>query len=183
MGCRVEMSRMGSLGRFRWAEGWDGIPGVLCCCELGVRNCGAAAVGSLCKWCQDYGCEILSDSMVALPACRDKANGGALGAVGWLCCALLLLTVHNVTGHRPARLDDKKRFAVSRVGRPAFTDKFLGQMTCEALQPRRPRWHPLPSPTLMRGPCQHDQRYGIRIRERRCVHTCEKTVGSGSVDV
>ena len=175
LGCRVGMSRMDSLGRFRWAEGWDGIPGVLCCCELGARNCGAAAVGSLCTRVSGV-MIILSDSMVALP--RQGEWRGSEPWVGFAhCCALLLLTVHNVTRHRPARLDDKKRFAVIRVGRPEFTDKFVGQMTCEASQPPRPRRHLLPSPALMRDPGQHHQRYGIRIRERRCMHTCEKTVG------
>ena len=40
---------------------------------------------------------------------------------------------YNLTGHRPALLEAKKRFAVIKDGRPAFTDQLLGQMTCEAL--------------------------------------------------
>jgi hypothetical protein len=37
------------------------------------------------------------------------------------------------TGHRPALLEAKKRFAVIKDGRPLFTNGLLGQMTCEAL--------------------------------------------------
>ncbi len=40
---------------------------------------------------------------------------------------------YNLTGHHPALLEAKKRFAVIKDGLPALTDKFLGQMTCEAL--------------------------------------------------
>jgi hypothetical protein len=37
------------------------------------------------------------------------------------------------TGHRPALLEAKKRFAVIKDGRPLLTNGLLGQMTCEAL--------------------------------------------------
>jgi hypothetical protein len=40
---------------------------------------------------------------------------------------------YNLTGHRPALLEAKKRFAVIKDGKPVFTNEFLGQMTCEAL--------------------------------------------------
>ncbi|KAK3352639.1 hypothetical protein B0T25DRAFT_580523 [Lasiosphaeria hispida] len=40
---------------------------------------------------------------------------------------------YNLTSHRPALLEAKKRFAVINDGEPAFTNEFLGQMTCEAL--------------------------------------------------
>lgn len=40
---------------------------------------------------------------------------------------------YNLTGHCPALLEAKKRFAVIKDGEPAFTNEFLGQMTCEAL--------------------------------------------------
>ena len=40
---------------------------------------------------------------------------------------------YNLTGYYPALLEAKKRFAVIKDGLPALTDKFLGQMTCEAL--------------------------------------------------
>ncbi len=40
---------------------------------------------------------------------------------------------YNLTGHRPALLEAKKRFAVITDGEPELTDEFLGQMTCEAL--------------------------------------------------
>jgi hypothetical protein len=40
---------------------------------------------------------------------------------------------YNLTGHRPALLEAKKRFTVIKDGEPAFTNEFLGQMTCEAL--------------------------------------------------
>jgi hypothetical protein len=40
---------------------------------------------------------------------------------------------YTFTGHRPALLEAKKRFAVITDGKPELTDEFLGQMTCEAL--------------------------------------------------
>lgn len=40
---------------------------------------------------------------------------------------------YNLTGHCPALLEAKKRFAVITDGEPAFTNEFVGQMTCEAL--------------------------------------------------
>ncbi len=41
---------------------------------------------------------------------------------------------YNLTGHRPALLEAKKRFAVIKDGEPAFTNEFLGQMTCKRLR-------------------------------------------------
>ena len=40
---------------------------------------------------------------------------------------------YNLTGHRPALLEAKKRFAVIKEGKPALMNEFLGQTTCEAL--------------------------------------------------
>lgn len=40
---------------------------------------------------------------------------------------------YNLTEHRPALLEAKKRFAVVKDGEPAFTNEFLDQVTCEAL--------------------------------------------------
>jgi hypothetical protein len=40
---------------------------------------------------------------------------------------------YNLTGHRAARLEAKKRLTVIKDGKPALTNEFLGQMTCEAL--------------------------------------------------
>ncbi|KAK3290151.1 uncharacterized protein B0H64DRAFT_453110 [Chaetomium fimeti] len=37
------------------------------------------------------------------------------------------------TGHRPALLEAKKRFAIIKDGQPFLTNELLGQMTCEAL--------------------------------------------------
>ena len=104
--------------------------------------------------------------------CRDKANGGALGAVGWLCSLLCLAVADGAQRHRTPPSPPRRQETVRR--HQGWTAGIYGQSSSASTTTTPSASTALPNSHA--GPCQHHQRYGIRIRERRCVHTCEKTV-------
>ena len=148
LGCRVGMSRMDSLGRFRWAEGWDGIPGVLCCCELGVRNCGAAAqrLSGLCV----SGVRIMDVRSYQIPwwhcqrAATRRMAGHSEPWVGLLCLAVADGAQRHRTPPSPPRRQETVRRHQGR------TAGIYGQV---------------PRPNDMRS-SNHDDPVGIHCRPR-----------------